>query len=234
MKAKHIFYFLWFLLILLPVVTVYSDFTATSSIKVILSDKNLTLKFFERLTGLIALTLLPVQVFLGGFMSKLTDRFGGWIFSFHITEALIIYGLVITHPILNLIRNIPTRGIDPFSVFTDMCLACRTHFELYLTFGKIAFWLVTLTYFIAKYRTLPLLQRNWHTIHLLNYVVFFLISLHAYFAGSDILSPNYFWYFILIQIFVGILTIRKVWKIIKKNFLTSSNQIEAFKKTQSQ
>lgn len=215
MKPKWIFIVFWTLILILPIATVLYD---TPDLHFIFSAQSSTITFFSRIAGLMALTLLPIQIILGSYMNKLADRFGAWIFKWHITQAILVYGLVITHPVLQVLGNIPMHGIDPFYVFTDFCGACRTHQELFLTFGRIAFWFITMTYFAAKFRTQPFLQRNWHTIHRLNYVMFFLVSAHAFFLGPDTLSKVYVWYYILANIVVLILASIKLKKLIKSNF----------------
>ena len=54
----------------------------------------------QRFLGLAAFTLLFIQLISGAFMDKLTKKFGGRVFKFHIFEGILIYCLAVLHPLV--------------------------------------------------------------------------------------------------------------------------------------
>lgn len=215
MKSKYIFFALWLLLLVLPIYTVIKG---TPYFHLFQEKPTLWLGFFQRVTGLLILTLLPIQIILGAFMTRLAEKFGSWIFWFHITQAVLIYILVLSHPLLFVFIRKTGSRIDPFYVFTDICVICKTKTELYYTFGRLSFWLVTLGFLVGKFRTHPLLQKHWQKIHILNYFTFFLIALHAYKVGTDIHFKYFYPYYIGSLIVVGGILLYKIKGLLKFKF----------------
>ena len=63
------------------------------------------------------------------------------------------YLLVLGHFIFYLFfRHFAGMGFDPFYVFTQFCLYCQTKFELYVTFGRVSFWLLTFYIFLPFFK----------------------------------------------------------------------------------
>jgi len=163
MSKKTIFFLIWLFLLSLGPITVLRNSTGFS------------INFLQRMVGLLAYTLLFVQIILGSFMQRLTEKLGGWIFRFHITEGIFTYVLVLAHPLLFV--------FDPLYIYLGFS---SQKAELYYSFGRSAFWLITLALLAAKLRTHPWLQNHWRKFHILNYVAFFLIWFHSLKVGTDI------------------------------------------------
>jgi predicted ferric reductase len=150
------------------------------------------INLLQRITALIAFSAIFTQIIIGSYISKLSKIFGSWIHKFHIFQGIVAYAFVLAHPLLFVIFNFKTRGtIDPFYVFTDFCLLCPRPFELYYTFGRIAFWLISLAILAAILRSEVWWRKNWRKFHMLNYFVFFLIAIHAWFSGTDIINTSF-------------------------------------------
>ena len=183
LMKKIIFFILWTLTILLVPVTILK----VTPLNIALSEQKLLINFLQRFVGLLAFTLLFWQIILGAFMEKWIEKLGGWIFKFHVTEGAIAYALVILHPLLFILFNFKAFGkLDPFYVFTDICLLCPNKLELFYTLGRISFWLVTVAVIVAKFRTWGWLRIYWRKFHILNYIGFLLAALHGGMVGTDL------------------------------------------------
>jgi predicted ferric reductase len=141
----------------------------------------------QRFLGLIAFVLLFVQIVLGAFMSWWTEKFGPWIFKFHVLEGISAYILILLHPVFFALFNyFGGRGLDPIGVFLGFCVLCKPQIEFYYTLGRISFWLATVAVFAGLLRaSTPWLRANWRKLHVLNYVTFLIIGAHGFFAGTD-------------------------------------------------
>lgn len=191
-KYKVIFFSVWILILALAPIAVLQNTPLSIAIK----NQAALVNVLQRTIGLWAFTLLFFQIVLGSFMRRLTERFGGWIFSFHILEGILAYILIILHPTLFvLFRYMVGNGFDPFYVFIDFCLLCQRSYDLYYTLGRISFWLITISVFAGLFRTAtPWLRVNWKKLHILNYLSFTLISLHSLGVGSDIGTFPFSWF----------------------------------------
>lgn len=170
MSKKAIFYLLWFFLLVLGPITVIRN-----TPPYFLAEPSGLLNFLQRIIGLMAFTLLFIQIILGSLMEKLVEKLGGWIFKFHITEGIVAYGLILVHPLL--------LKFDPLYVFLGFSSQGA---EFYYSFGRSAFWLLTVGVAAGLLRTQPWLQNNWRKFHVLNYVAFFLVWYHSFKVGTDI------------------------------------------------
>lgn len=199
MKYKLSFFIVWFTILLsgpLALLSVIKNLDFTQYTPQLIN-------VFQRITGLIAFSLLFVQIILSTFMQKWIEKLGAWIFKFHIIEGVFVYGLIIVHPLLFVLFNLKASGvIDPFYVFTDFCLLCSRPIELYYTFGRVAFWLISLAVLARILRAETWWKENWRKFQFLNYVAFFLVAGHAFFVGTDIdLVPfSYFYWFAIATI----------------------------------
>ena len=127
-------------------------------------------------------------------MDRWIEKFGGWVFKFHTTQGAIIYALIFAHASLFVLFNYKAGGrIDPFYVFTDLCVLCSNKTEFFYNLGRIGFWLITLAVVAARLRTQPWLRAHWRKFHILNYLAFMVIALHGRFIGSDTLSSPFSW-----------------------------------------
>ncbi len=204
MKLKLSLFIVWLVILLSGLFTVLrtiKDFSITQNIPLLIN-------ILQRTVGLLAFSLLFIQIILGAFMQKWKEKLGAWIFRFHIIQGAVAYALVLAHPLLFLAYNFKIRGVfDPFYVFTDFCLLCPRPIELYYTFGRIAFWFISLAILAAILRTETWWRRNWRKFHILNYFVFFLVAGHAFFVGTDVgLAPfSYFYWFAIATVVFSLL-----------------------------
>jgi len=152
----------------------------------------------QRFLGLALFTLLFIQLISGAFMAKLTKKFGGWVFKFHIVEGVLVYCLAVLHPLVFMAFNHFTgSGWNPYAVFINVCLLCNSPVNFYYTLGMIAFWLLTVAFFAAIFRHFNLwFKKNWRKFHVLNYLIFLIVGVHAFLLGTDF-SHKPFVYFAL-------------------------------------
>jgi len=183
-KNKIIFYLIWLALLSLAPITILYN----SPLSYILMNKGTIASGIQRLFGLWVFTLMFVQIILGSYMTRWTEKLGGWIFKFHIFEGVLIYFLILVHTFsFAVIRYFMGRGFDPFYIYADVCLLCDKAPEWYYNFGRLAFWSVTIAVFAGLFRTMtPFLRVHWKKFHILNYVAFLLVGAHSFFLGSDI------------------------------------------------
>jgi predicted ferric reductase len=174
--------------------------------------------FIQRFFGLTLFTLLFVQLILGAFMDKIEERVGGWVFQFHVIEGVVIYSLALLHPLFFMIFN---RYIgsswNPYFVFVDICLLCKTRVDFYYSLGRISFWLLTITIFAGLFRkATPWLKANWRKLHVLNYVIFLITGLHGFFIGTDFQwQPFYSFAIIAYAIVVGVVVFIEIPRLYK-------------------
>ena len=144
------------------------------------------LNFIQRVSALTVFLLLTDQIVTGAFMDKITVKLGGWFYKLHTTLGIVTYALILAHILSYVVfLFLANHTLNLFYFFTDFCLICEPKSELYISFGRIAFWLITVTILIARFRTLPALRKHWKMIHMFNYLVFLLIAVHSYMVGSD-------------------------------------------------
>ena len=203
------FILIWFTLLS---ISTYAIVVNSAPLNKLVSDTDLLINFFQRLTGFLAFNLLFFQILTGSLMPKLRRKLGSIIFKFHLIQGALAYSLIIMHPLLFIILNFRlTNKFDPFYVFTDFCVLCSKRLEYFYTLGRISFWLITSGVVAAKLRSSIILRKNWRRVHVLNYLAFFLVSAHAYFVGTDIkLEPTSFIYFTYITVALILLVARIV------------------------
>src|SRR3990172_7128967 len=110
-RIKLIFYLIWAASILLGPITLLLVI-----IKIPGPYEPLFLvNIFQRAVGLVAFVMLFWQVLLGSFMHRWIEKYGAWVFKFHITEGAVAYSLIFLHPLAFLLFNyIATKVIYPF------------------------------------------------------------------------------------------------------------------------
>ena len=209
---KIVFYSLW---ILIPFLAGY--IVARHPLFLGLNSNLSVLNFLLRVTALTALPLLGWQIFLGSFMDKVTSKFGGWVANYHFNQGILIGVLILMHPLMLLTeRYLSIAKLDPFYVFTDVCLLCQGR-ELYLTLGRFGFWLIVVGIVAAKIRHWDWWKANWRFFHWANYVGFLAVLLHGLKVGSDFHSVIYL---PLIYLSVGLVVASIVKRIVGlKDFL---------------
>lgn len=185
-RNTKIFFFIYFFFIFLLLFSVVRDLR----LQLLFFGGSPSLLFFlngfQRVFGVLALFLLFVQIVFGAYRPYLSKKMGSWVMSFHIWQGRLIYLFIFIHTFSLLTFNFfAKKGFDPFYVFVDFCLLCPTRQELFYSFGRIAFWLLNITVVTALLRNTSWWRENWRYFHLLNYPLFFLVSSHAFFVGSD-------------------------------------------------
>lgn len=158
---------------------------------------------FLRLSGVIALGLLTVQIYLGANRKNI---------KLHMLNGILTYIVVLIHPIFYLLFRYYAIGkIDPLYVFVDVCVLCQGIHEHYLNLGRISFYLLTITVISVKFKNISnWLKENWRKLHILNYVAFYFVSIHSILIGTD--SKNIFFiiYFLICQLIVLVSVYKKL------------------------
>lgn len=154
------------------------------------------------LIGLIAFTLIWSQIMFGAFMKLLTNYFPN-IFKFHIIQGITALLFAILHPSLRVI-SLPTQHmIDYFKFKIDFVDPTLVSF-VYI--GEAALLLLICGVFAGLLRNWPPVQRYWHWVHLINYLVFLLGWYHSWNLGGDINSSpllQNLWIFFLITFIIA-------------------------------
>jgi predicted ferric reductase len=208
MAKKVGFFGVWLATLVLGVYTVYSA-VPFAIVKV---NHQLLINFYLRIAGVLAFTMLFWQIVLGAFMQTWMEKLGSWVFMFHQLEGMLAYALVLVHPLLFLYLTYTRIGkIDPFYVFTDVCALCSKKTELYYSFGRYAFWLVSLGVFAARFKSIDdWLKKNWRKLHILNYFAFFLVAIHAKLGGTDAGRAPFVWFYWAAVAVVSFIAVKKL------------------------
>lgn len=149
----------------------------------------------QRSSGIIALGLLTFQIYLGASRKNI---------KLHMINGILTYFFVFLHPITYLLfRYFAIGKIDPLYVFIDVCVLCQGVYEHYLNLGRIAFYLVTTAVIAVKFKNISSwLKANWRKLHVLNYLAFYIVSVHSILIGTDAKNSVFLAYFIILQIIV--------------------------------
>jgi len=149
----------------------------------------------QRITGIIAFSLLTLQIYLSS-----NRKF----IKFHMLNGILAYTFIFLHPVLMIVyKYIYSSKFDPFYVFTDICVLCDGVYEYYINFGRTAFYLVTIAVIAVKFRDVNTwLKIHWRKLHMLNYVAFYFVSIHAYNIGTDSSTKLFTYFFWLAQVVV--------------------------------
>jgi DMSO/TMAO reductase YedYZ heme-binding membrane subunit len=166
----------------------------------------------QRLLGLTAFVLMFWQLMLGAYMERWINRFGGWVFNFHVANGIVIYTLALLHPLAFLLfRHYIGIAIDPIYVFLGFCLYCQTKLDFYYTLGRIAFWLLTIGVLAGFFRkATPFMRFNWRKFHVLNYIAFLIVGVHEYLLGTDYMTQPFFYFSLIAYLLVIYTIIRKL------------------------
>jgi hypothetical protein len=207
MKGKIIFWAILIGLLSLVPLTILQNI-APPVLKYPASISNL----IQRILGLTIFILMFWQIMLGAYMEKWTEKLGGWVLNFHIREGIIIYSLVILHPLVFvLFRHFSGQGTDPVFVYLGFCVFCQTQLDLYYTLGRTAFWLLTIGVLAGLFRaSTPFMRVNWKKFHVVNYAVFLIVGIHGLSLGTDFRSMPFFAFAILAYLLVLFTIIRKI------------------------
>jgi hypothetical protein len=157
---------------------------------------------FFPLFGLMAFTLVWSQIMLGSFMrywEKLYPR----ILPLHIVQGLFTLGFAGTHWLLLFSTFLPNR-VAEYLGYTYV----SPELKIYAILGQIALLLLGLGVVAGLLRDWPPIKRYWHWLHLVHYLVFFIIFIHSRNLGSDLHSTpalQYLWYFFFVTVAGGII-----------------------------
>jgi len=219
-KNSRIFLFFYIFVILFFSFTILNSVFHAISIYKNYSLSLTVLNLLQRLSGSLALFLLFVQIVIGAYRPRLSSILGSWVMNFHIWQGRVAYFLVLLHTFSLLLFNfVAKKGFNPFYVFIDFCILCRTKLELFYSFGRFGFYLLTLALIAAVVRNKPWWKENWRYFHYLNYVLFFLIAPHAFFVGSDFSPKGYLFYFLLFfDVVVSLIALQKLLFWFKSSF----------------
>ena len=192
MSKKLVFYAVWFLLIFVGLYAVKTN----SDLALVIHSRSALANFSQRIFGILVYILMFWQVILGSNMQWWTEKFGGWVFKFHIYEGVFVYLFMLIHTFSFLLFNyFLYQKFDPIFVYFDVCLLCKTTADYFYTIGRISFWLLTITVFAGLFRaSTPFMRANWRKFHTLNYLVFLLTGVHAYFLGTDFFTKPFFYF----------------------------------------
>lgn len=157
----------------------------------------------QRITGIAAFSLITLQIFLSS-----NRKF----VKFHMLNGILAYTFIFMHPVLMVVyKYLYSSKLDPFYVFTDVCVLCDGVYEYYINFGRLAFYLLTTAVIAAKFRKISeWLNNNWRKLHILNYVAFYFVSIHAYNIGSDSTTKLFLTFFWLCQIIVAGVIVKRI------------------------
>ena len=162
-------------------------------------------------------------------------KLGSWVLAFHRANGLFVYSLVFIHPALWVVFNYFLKGnINPYYPFVEICLLCKGFNEYYINLGRLGFWSITLAVGAARLVTIlgdKWLRSNWRNIHLLNYLAFYFVSVHALAVGSDSRSSLFLVLFVISHMLVLWTIVRRLnrsgLKLKLLKFLNQSNKEQA-------
>jgi predicted ferric reductase len=146
------------------------------------------INLIQRITGLVAFFLITLQIILSSNRKYIR---------YHMLNGILAYTFVFIHPILMIVsRYLFNSDFDPFYVYTDACVMCNSIYEHYINLGRLALYITTLTVITARFKNYlsDWFKTNWRKLHILNYLAFYFVSIHAIKIGSDV-SKNWFIYF---------------------------------------
>lgn len=157
-------------------------------------------------------------------MDWFVKMIGGKAYKIHITQGLITYGFMFIHPLLqNVIVYQASQSLTKaLLVFMPSFAAQR---DLLLVFGRVAFVLATIAVIAAYFRTKPFFRRNWRAFHILNYLVFYLILIHAR-GGSDIATIPFSAVYWVAAITVSLIVVRKILVFVIKPLPATGKEVE--------
>jgi len=209
MKNKLIFYTFWLILLVLAPLSALS----VTPWAFVQDDPGRIINLAQRLIGLWVYILLFIQIILGTFMPRLIKKYGAWIFKFHIFEGVLIFLLIILHPLAFTVFNyLAGKGFDPLYAYIDVCVLCDGITEFFYNFGRIGFWLVTVGVVSGLFRAAtPFMRLHWRKFHIVNYVAFFFIWFHSLKLGLDIGTPPFSFFHGPAVIVISAIVIFKVW-----------------------
>lgn len=136
-------------------------------------------------------------------MRVLTNYFPN-IFKFHIWQGLTALLFAFIHPTLRVL-SLPNQQMIDYFMFKIDFVDPSLVFFVYL--GEAALLLLVFGVLAGLLRNWPPLQRYWHWLHLVNYIVFFLAWYHSRNLGSDVNSSSllqWLWWFFFVTVVIAL------------------------------
>ena len=178
------------------------------------SNQLILINTFLRMFGLLAFSVLFIQIVLGSNMSWFTNVIGAKAYKYHIVLAFSVLFLIILHPLFYSLLLLAKSGVNGLlSAFFPSGLFGKE--EVYISLGRISFSILVLVFIAGYYRTKPILRRNWKKVHLLSIAAFFLVAIHSWNIGSDVGSIPFVWFYFLAVFAVVLIAIREMYNYIK-------------------
>lgn len=159
---KFVLYLIYALVVAIPLVTWVRNYDLG----------NIDSYALANLAGLLAFTLIFLQIVVGSFINLLRPVVGNKaILNFHIWQGIAAFILAHLHPLFFAIslgfKRILTMGG-------------------YVVWGRVALLLIVVSVAAGLLRTLPWMQKHWRWVHRLNYLIFALIYWHSWSLGDDV------------------------------------------------
>jgi len=177
------------------------------------------INLIQRSTALLAFIVIAFQIVLGVYKTKWMKRYGRWVSNFYTFLNVFVYSLILTHVFSYFLFLVVARKvINPFHIFTDFCILCKTRPELFYSFGRFAFWVFTFAVFFGIIWKKHLLRKKWKIFYYTNYIIFFLVTIHSGFIGSDMRTSPFLYVFIISEVLFFLIIIQKTFRFFRRNF----------------
>lgn len=206
-SVRIILLIFYFILLVVPLITIFNNFPSNNN------NKSDLIYLFLRFTGLLGIVLLFVQLIIGAFKDPLTKLFGNSLLSWHVKQGIITYGIILSHPLLYTIFS--SKVVKTFNPLSTLWPDFSDPNEFYISFGRLALYLLTIGIIFAIFRSQPFLIRHWRKFHILNYIAFTLILIHSWNVGSDTQNLPFVFLYPVFILGLGIaLLYRRIYRVI--------------------
>lgn len=161
-----------------------------------------TINLVQRITTIIALVLLSLQIYTNNSKKIL---------------VYLTYTFIFVQPLLVILsRYIFNSHLDPFYMYTDLCVMCDGKTEYYINFLRIAFYSASLAIFAPLLKNeSKWLKKNWKLLEYLYYAGFYSLSLYLYNTGPIVKEKWFVYVFWIAQIAVLVSIVKEIKKLIK-------------------
>lgn len=207
-QKKLTLYLVWALVILIGPITVFltTPFSSATNDPIVFTN------YLQRISGLLAFSLLFVQIILGAKLNDWTKILGARAYKLHIVQGILTFAFIFVHPVFYSLTFLQTDGVLKSFLLPDY----SSQTEIYISFGRFAFSLILLSVISSYFRTkLVFLRKNWRFVHILNYLAFYFVSFHLYKIGTDAKSAPFIYLFWLSVVSVSYLTTERAWGFVK-------------------
>lgn len=208
-RTKRILVYLGFVLITLVgplTVLLNTGFETTNQLELI----NSLLRTF----GLLAFSMLFIQVVLGSNMTWFSNIIGARAYKLHIILAFSVLFLIVLHPLFYSLSLVKSEIAGLLSAFIPSGPFGPDEFYIFL--GRISFVALVMVFVAGYFRTKPVLRRNWKKVHNVSLIAFYTISIHSWNIGSDTKSTPFIWFYYLAVFTVSFIVIRDFYIHFKK------------------